>query len=95
VPIRFDARYYAVRMDGAAAPSPDGAEAARAWWASPRSLMAAWEAEQLLFYWPTHFTMMALAACRDANELLGLQIATREPDDDEFGLLPRSVFHQD
>ena len=95
VPVRFDARYYAVRMDEAAEPTPDGAEAAKAWWASPRWLMSAWESEELLFYWPTHFTMRALADCRDADELLGLRIATREPDDDETGRLPRSVFYQD
>jgi 8-oxo-dGTP pyrophosphatase MutT (NUDIX family) len=95
VPVRFDARYYAVRMDGGADPSPDGDEAARAWWASPRSLMSAWESEELLLYWPTHFTMRALADCRDADELLRLKIATREPDDDEMGRLPHSVFSQD
>jgi 8-oxo-dGTP pyrophosphatase MutT (NUDIX family) len=95
VPVRFDARYYAVRMDGAAEPTPDGAEAARAWWASPRSLLSAWESEEVLFYWPTHFTMGALAECRDADEVLGLQIVTREPDEAESGNLPRSVFFQD
>jgi len=95
VPVRFDARYYAVRMDDAADPTPDGVEAAKAWWASPRSLMSAWESEELLFYWPTHFTMSALAGCRDAEEVLGLQIVTREPDEDESGRLPRSVFFQD
>ncbi|MGI8615455.1 MAG: NUDIX hydrolase [Actinomycetota bacterium] len=95
VPVRFDARYYAVRMDGAADPTPDGAEAARAWWASPRSLQSAWESEEVLFYWPTHFTMSALADCRTAEELLGLQIVTRGPDEEESGRLPRSVFFQD
>jgi 8-oxo-dGTP pyrophosphatase MutT (NUDIX family) len=95
VPVRFDARYYAARMDGAADPAPDGVEAAKAWWASPRELMSAWEAGELLFYWPTHFTMKALAGCRDAEEVLGLRLTTREPDDDELDLLPRSVFYQD
>jgi len=95
VPVRFDARYYAARMDGAVDPTPDGVEAAKAWWASPRHLMRVWESGELLFYWPTHFTMKALADCRDADELLGLRISTREPDDDELGLLPRSVFYQD
>jgi 8-oxo-dGTP pyrophosphatase MutT (NUDIX family) len=95
VPVRFDARYYAVRMDGAPDPIPDGAEASRAWWASPRSLMSAWGSQDVLFYWPTHFTMSALAECRDADEVLGLQIVTREPDEDESGRLPRSVFFQD
>lgn len=95
VPVRFDARYFAARMDGATDPAPDGVEAAKAWWASPRDLMQGWESEDLLLYWPTHFTMKALADCRDADEILGLRISTREPDDDELGLLPRSVFYQD
>jgi 8-oxo-dGTP pyrophosphatase MutT (NUDIX family) len=95
VPVRFDARYYAARMDDAADPVPDGVEAAKAWWASPGSLMSAWESGEVLFYWPTHFTMSAFADCRDAEEVLGLKISTREPDDDEIGRLPRSVFYQD
>jgi 8-oxo-dGTP pyrophosphatase MutT (NUDIX family) len=95
VPVRFDARYFAARMDGATDPAPDGVEAARAWWASPHELMRGWESGDLLLYWPTHFTMKALADCRDADEVLGLRISTREPDDDELGLLPRSVFYQD
>ena len=95
VPVRFDARYYAVRMEDAADPTADGVEAAKAWWASPGSLLSAWESGEVLLYWPTHFTMRALADCRDAEEVLGLQISTREPDDDELGRLPHSVFYQD
>jgi hypothetical protein len=46
-------------------------------------------------YWPTHFTVRALAECRDADALLGLRLVTREPRDEELGRLPRSVFSQD
>jgi 8-oxo-dGTP pyrophosphatase MutT (NUDIX family) len=95
VPVRFDARYYAVRMDGGAEPTPDGVEVADAWWVSPRALISAWETGNRLLYWPTHFTMLALADCRDAEELLRLEVATREPNDEEIGRLPRSVFLQD
>jgi 8-oxo-dGTP pyrophosphatase MutT (NUDIX family) len=95
VPVRFDARYYAVRMQDAADPAPDGAEAARAWWVSPTALLGAWESGEVRLYWPTHFTVRALAECRDADELLGLRLVTREPRDDELGRLPRSVFSQD
>jgi 8-oxo-dGTP pyrophosphatase MutT (NUDIX family) len=95
VPVRFDARYYAVRMDGAPEPTPDGAEVAAAWWESPRALIDAWEAGERLLYWPTHFTMLALAGCRDAEEVLRLEIATREPDAAEIERMPRSVFFQD
>jgi hypothetical protein len=82
-------------MDDAPDPMADGAEAAKAWWASPRSLLSAWESEEVLFYWPTHFTMRALADCRDVDAVLGMRISTREPDDDELERLPRSVFYQD
>lgn len=95
VPVRFDARYYAVRMDGVAHPRPDGAEAASAWWETPASLLAAWEAGERLLYWPTHFTMVSLAGCRSADELLALRIETREPLERELERLPRSVFFQD
>ena len=96
VPVRFDARYFAVRMQqDAGDPAPDGTEAARAWWVSPIALLAAWEAEEVRLYWPTHYTMRSLAECREAEELLGLRLVTREPDDDEIDRLPRSVFSQD
>jgi len=95
VPVRFDARYYAVRMQDAADPAPDGTEAARAWWISPTALLDACEAEEVRLYWPTHFTVRALAECRDADALLGLRLVTREPRDEELGRLPRSVFSQD
>jgi 8-oxo-dGTP pyrophosphatase MutT (NUDIX family) len=95
VPVRFDARYYAVRMQDSADPDPDGAEAARAWWISPTDLLAAWESEEVRLYWPTHYTVVALAGRRDAAGLLRLRLATREPDDDDLDRLPRSVFFQD
>lgn len=95
VPVRFDARYYAVRMDAAAPPRADGVEAAAAWWESPASLIASWESGDRLLYWPTHFTMLALAEHRTVDELLAARIVTREPDDGELRRLPRSVFFQD
>jgi 8-oxo-dGTP pyrophosphatase MutT (NUDIX family) len=95
VPVRFDARYFAVRIRDGADPVPDGAEAARAWWVTPTDLLASWDAEEVRLYWPTHYTMHALADRRDADAVLGLRLVTREPDDDELGRLPRSVFFQD
>jgi 8-oxo-dGTP pyrophosphatase MutT (NUDIX family) len=95
VPVRFDARYYATRMDGAPHPTPDGAEVATAWWESPASLLVAWESGERLLYWPTHFTMLALARCGSAEEMLALELETREPLDEELERYPRSVFFQD
>ena len=50
------------RRPGRLDPAPDGAEAARAWWASPRELLASGGRGPKL-YWPTYATMLKLAAC--------------------------------
>ena len=39
--------------------------------------------------------MQALARAETARDLLTMKLTTREPDDDELGRLPRSVFWQD
>lgn len=91
VPVRFDARYFAVGARTPVAPRPDGEEAVRAWWASPRRLMAAWSEGLHKLYWPTFFTMGHLAACASVEQMLSLSFDTREPTDEEIATLPRSV----
>ena len=95
VPVRFDARYFAVELAGAADPVPDGGETAAAWWADPAALMAEWEAGERRLYWPTWFTMTQVAACTNVADLLALRFDTREPTLDEQRDLPRSVMEQD
>jgi 8-oxo-dGTP pyrophosphatase MutT (NUDIX family) len=95
VPVRFDARFFGVEVDGRPVPAADGVEAADAWWVSPRRLLEEWEAGERKLYWPTWLTVRSLAACADARELLALAIETREPDDDEVASMPPSVFWQD
>lgn len=95
VPVRFDARYFAVRAPADLEPVPDGSETAAAWWVSPRRLLRDWGEQVRLLYWPTYFTVQALATCGTVDELLALRIDTREPDEDELGRLPRSTFWQD
>ena len=73
----------------------DGVETADAWWVSPRELLAEWEAGRRKLFWPTYFTVDAVARCGSVDELLALRIITREPDDDELERLPRSTFWQD
>ena len=94
IPVRFDARYFAVEVTDGVEPHPDGVEAARAWWMSPRALLQGWSDERHKLYWPTYFTMRAIAGCASVAELLALRITTREPDEDELGRLPRSTFWQ-
>jgi 8-oxo-dGTP pyrophosphatase MutT (NUDIX family) len=95
VPVRFDARYFAVRAPTGIEPVPDGGETADAWWVSPARLLQEWTAGRRRLYWPTFFTVTEISGCRSVDELLGLRIQTREPHDDELERLPRSTFWQD
>ena len=92
VPVRFDARYFAVRAPADLEPVPDGSEAVAAWWVSPSTLLGEWERAERRLYWPTWYTMTRLADCANAEELWGFRFESREPDDDELERLPRSVF---
>jgi 8-oxo-dGTP pyrophosphatase MutT (NUDIX family) len=95
VPVRFDARYFAVRASEELEPVPDGGETAEAWWVSPARLLQDWSAGRRRLYWPTFFTVTEISGCRSVDDLFGLTIVTREPDDDELERLPRSTFWQD
>lgn len=95
VPVRFDARFFALELRGDVDPVPDGTEASAAWWISPRALLDAWRAGERRLYWPTWLTVTELATCGTVDELLALRMQTREPDDDELASLPPSLFWQD
>jgi len=95
VPVRFDARYFAVSAPGGLHPEPDGVESVRAWWSSPREILEGWSAGRHKLYWPTYHTFEALAGCGSVDELLALEIVTREPDAEEVQRLPRPTFWQD
>jgi len=95
VPVRFDARYFALEAPTGLHLVPDGDETAAAWWASPRELLEAWRTGQRKLYWPTYFTVQAIAGCERVADLLALRIDTREPDSDEVERLPRATFWQD
>ncbi len=95
VPVRFDARYYGVESIDGLEPTPDGTEAAAAWWANVAAILADHESGQRKVYWPTYFTLVHLAACRSVADVLALRFETREPTDAEVEALPRSTFWQD
>jgi 8-oxo-dGTP pyrophosphatase MutT (NUDIX family) len=95
VPVRFDARYFAVEAPAGLRLTPDGAETADAWWASPSGLLEDWRAERRKLYWPTYFTMRTIAPCSSVAELLALRIRTREPGPDDLEGVPRSTLWQD
>ncbi|MDP9296130.1 MAG: NUDIX hydrolase, partial [Actinomycetota bacterium] len=83
VPVRFDARFFAVAARSGVEPQPDGAEADRAWWVDPRALLRDFEAQRCDLYWPTLKTVEALAECASVEEVLALDLPQIEGDDGE------------
>ncbi|MEX2274786.1 MAG: NUDIX domain-containing protein [Actinomycetota bacterium] len=94
VPVRFDARYFAVAASRGVEPVADAVEAAAAWWADPRELLARWSRDEERLYWPTMKTVEAFAACTSVPELLALQIPDNEPEPGDEESMPRSTFYQ-
>jgi 8-oxo-dGTP pyrophosphatase MutT (NUDIX family) len=80
VPVRFDARYFALGAPAGLHVVPDGGETAAAWWATPNELLERWRTGRRKLYWPTYFTVQAIAPCESVTDLLALRIDTREPD---------------
>jgi 8-oxo-dGTP pyrophosphatase MutT (NUDIX family) len=95
VPVRFDARYFSVTAPTGLRPTPDGAEASKAWWTSARRLLRQWEQGRRKLYWPTWLTVQELAACETVDEVRALAFETRDPTPEEEATLPRSVMEQD
>ena len=95
VPVRFDARYFAVAAPPGLDPRPDGREAAEAWWANPGELLDGWTAGTVRLYWPTLKTMEALARCATVAEILALTIPQQEPDASDEAAMPQSTFSQE
>jgi 8-oxo-dGTP pyrophosphatase MutT (NUDIX family) len=94
VPVRFDARYFAIAVDDGLEPVVDGREVIAAWWASPAALLSGWTDGDHKLYWPTWFTVSKLAACASVSDVLGLRFDTREPTEDEQTTMPRHVMEQ-
>jgi hypothetical protein len=76
-------------------PTPDDGEIVAAWWVPPGELLEDWEVERTRLYWPTYFTMRSLETCVSVEEVLAIDLVTREPHDDELERLHRSTFWQD
>jgi 8-oxo-dGTP pyrophosphatase MutT (NUDIX family) len=95
VPVRFDARYFVLDSPNGLEPVPDGREADLAWWTSPAVLLSEWEAGDHKLYWPTYLTLLHVAACSRASDMLALRFETRDPTEDEVATLPTSVMEQE
>jgi 8-oxo-dGTP pyrophosphatase MutT (NUDIX family) len=94
VPVRFDARYFTVAAGPDVRVVPDGREVTGAWWTSPRTLLAEWEAGDRKLYWPTWLTVTELAACATVADVLALRFETRDPTPDEEANMPVHVMEQ-
>jgi 8-oxo-dGTP pyrophosphatase MutT (NUDIX family) len=94
VPVRFDARYFALEARTGTEPTPDGTEVELAWWATARDLLLEGEAGTRKLYWPTLFTMRQLGGCASVHDVLSLTFTTREPTDEDVASLPRAVMEQ-
>ncbi len=79
LPVRFDARFFAIAATRDVAPRPDGVEVEHAWWASPAALLEAASAGEFSLMWPTLRTLQALAECRSVDEVLDLRVAAEPP----------------
>ncbi len=80
VPVRFDARFYAVEASRGVDPQADGNESDRAWWARPSDLLEANAGGGCSLYWPTMKVMEGLAAYASVRELLAADIPQLEPE---------------
>ena len=81
VPVRFDARFYAVAAPAGLEPSPDGAEAEGAWFARPSDLLDDYAAGRCSLYWPTMKTLKGLARCDSVRSVLALDLPAIEDDE--------------
>jgi len=79
LPVRFDARFYAVATEGNLQPTPDGVEIDRAWWSRADELLAGIRNGRVQLLWPTFRTLEALADCRTVQEVLDLRVQATHP----------------
>lgn len=79
LPVRFDARFFAVAAPPGVEPHPDGVEVDAGWWSSPVALLAAHRRGAAPLMWPTLKTLEALAGCRSVDDVLGLRVRQVAP----------------
>lgn len=82
LPVRFDARFFALACHAADAdPRPDGTEAEAAWWARPADVLEAAHADETPLMWPTLRMLEALVACDTVADVAALRVAQVAPAD--------------
>jgi 8-oxo-dGTP pyrophosphatase MutT (NUDIX family) len=74
MPVRFDARFFAVACERGVDPQIDGMEVDAAWWARPADLLVAHRAGAFPLAWPTLRTLEAMADAAGVEDVLALRI---------------------
>jgi 8-oxo-dGTP pyrophosphatase MutT (NUDIX family) len=78
LPVRFDARFFAIAAPGGLSARPDGVEIDRAWWGTPAEILEEhrlWES----LMWPTFNTLKELRTCQTVEDVLNLRMAPVPP----------------
>jgi 8-oxo-dGTP pyrophosphatase MutT (NUDIX family) len=79
LPVRFDARFFALHADSPVEPTPDGIETDRGWWAGAREVLNAQRTGDAQLMWPTMKTLETLADCRSVDDVLTLKMEQVPP----------------
>jgi 8-oxo-dGTP pyrophosphatase MutT (NUDIX family) len=83
LPVRFDARFYALAAPPGLEPEPDGIEIGRGWWAEADTVVAQAAAGEAPLMWPTFKTLQALRECLTVADVLALHVPQVEPRPEE------------
>jgi 8-oxo-dGTP pyrophosphatase MutT (NUDIX family) len=74
LPVRFDARFFALAVGDEATPRPDGVETDRAWWGRPKEVLDQAVAGRFPLMWPTLKMLEALGGCPSVRDVLDLRV---------------------
>jgi 8-oxo-dGTP pyrophosphatase MutT (NUDIX family) len=79
LPVRFDARFFALAALDDVQPTPDGIEIETAWWGRADEALGGLRTGDVQLMWPTFRTLEALAGCRTVDDVLNLRVEAVPP----------------
>jgi 8-oxo-dGTP pyrophosphatase MutT (NUDIX family) len=79
LPVRFDARFFAVAAPRGLQARPDGHEVVEARWAVPSDLLRDQANGEISLMWPTLKTLEALAGCASVRDVVRLRVTQVPP----------------
>ena len=79
LPVRFDARFFALAAPRGLTAHPDGVEVDLAWWAAPEDALESHLRGDGPLLWPTLKTVEALADCASVADVLALRVTPVPP----------------